>query len=204
MGWQPAEIPTARFTAMVKTFITMPMIACGAFAPYLLCAPYFASMFMETIVMMTMESCVRKLEKPSFPICPITGRSGTKSEAFSWNDFVWNRYWNTIRNETILPIVVAIAAPATSMCMGKMKSQSRTIFRRQPLRPEAIATFGAPSARTMGVRLVPRIVNGSPSRIQNAYSSPWTRRFLHLKSSESCPVPNTRRSRRSRRSRRRS
>ena len=51
MGWQPAEIPTARFTAMVKTFITMPMIACGSFASYLLCAPYFASMFMETIVM---------------------------------------------------------------------------------------------------------------------------------------------------------
>ena len=124
---------------MVKTFITTPMIACGSFALYWLCAPYFASIFMETIVMMTMESWVRKLEKPNFPICPIAGRSGTKSDAFSRKDLVRNRYRNTIRNETTLPIVVAIAAPATPMSMGKIKSQSKKIFKRQPHNPEAIA-----------------------------------------------------------------
>ena len=67
------------------------MIAWGSFAPYLLCAPYLASIFIETIVIITIEIWVKNDENPSFKISSKILPLINKSFNFNLNDFGLNK-----------------------------------------------------------------------------------------------------------------
>ena len=72
-------------------------------------------------------------------------------------------------------MTVAMAAPLTPICSGKMNTASRITLRTAPMTMENMAYLGLPSARIMELMAPEIIINGRPMPMIHPYSKAYGR-----------------------------